>query len=789
MKKLQRMMALALAATLPCSAALASGVEQRDIPYMAQWPDLPTPYVTRDWQDAARKVTLLTFDAAADAKYFPVSYYFNIDKETSGGYTGPNFGTHTYLRQSAAAKAPREAVAQLAAVLTASMTEGLNPRALNGLDYVRMAQVYFQRTPDGRGFVNNNAPGTDCAGSFWYTFYPTILYFHLAAQYPEDAALTQHMREVADTWLAELPSITTWKAMGYSLRDRQLVFGGHTEPEGVFGAAYVMMMAYARFDDEKYLDAAVSLMRTASEFTENPYYEILGSYAPVIAARLNAEANAGLPLTRMMDWVFTDGSVARPGWGTIKERWGDYDAYGLAGSLTDTDGYAFAMNTFVTAGALAPVARYAPAYSRELGKYLTAVASNSHMFFADGLPAELQDDAAYVAETGLGYLVYEGVRHHSKKTPYTVPFATGDAKDFAPGVAGTTFSFYSSGPLGLFSSIVGETNVPEILCFDLLKTDFEHAAAYPTYLLYNPLAETRQVVMPLPDGGPWDVWDAVRGEYLGRDVSGEVAFALAADCAVQAVVLPAGAVLQEANGRVLANGIVVRHAAAWMDIQADESTMLRAGDVLTLDVRLMPGDRVTGYRLTMDGQQLAQGGELEAPYVIPVPEEAPNTGVLTVILDTANGERVCAAKALRILPAGIQQVMHQTGKELKKNFDRMNTCRVYLEDAGVRFKIERDESTFSLPMTLIQAEENPLFVLRMAQCNTSWGVKLFVNQNASTHVLRAPARGEGEFLFDLGAVLRDLGMEKAHVKVQLVIREDGGQETILQEIALYTKGE
>jgi len=120
----------------------------------------------------------------------------------------------------------------------------------------------------------------------------------------------------------------------------------------------------------------------------------------------------------MLDWVFNDGSeAARPGWGVINARWGDYDAYGLSGSLTDTQGYAFSMNTFVTAGMLAPVARYAPQYSRALGQYLTAVAANSQMFFADGLPAELQDDSAYTARTGLTDLVYEGVRNLGKTTP------------------------------------------------------------------------------------------------------------------------------------------------------------------------------------------------------------------------------------------------------------------------------------------------------------------------------------------------------------------------------------
>ena len=73
------------------------------------------------------------------------------------------------------------------------------------------------------------------------------------------------------------------------------------------------------------------------------------------------------------------------------------------------------MNTLVTAGALAPVARYAPEYSRAVGRYLLAAAVNSQMFLADGLPLALQDDKEYVAQTGITALVYEGVRNRSVK--------------------------------------------------------------------------------------------------------------------------------------------------------------------------------------------------------------------------------------------------------------------------------------------------------------------------------------------------------------------------------------
>ena len=752
MKKLQQMLALMLAGLMLCSAALASGVDQQDIPYMAQWPDLPTPYVTRDWAETARQVTLLAFDAEADQKYFPLSYYFDIPEPTTGGYTGPSFGSYTYLRETGARTIPGEAVTQLAATLTASLTEGLDARNIGGLDYVRMAQVYFQRTPDGRGFISNNTLGTDCAGSFWYTFYPTMLYFHLAAQYPEDAVLENHLREVTDTWLDALPRITTWDATGYSLKNQQLTFSGHIEPEGIFGAAYVMLMAYARFGEAKYLDAAVELMREAADFTENPYYEILGSYAPVIAARLNAEENAGLPLARLMDWVFDDGTVARPGWGVISESWGDYDAYGLSGSTTDTDGYAFAMNTFVTAGALAPVARYAPQYSRELGKYLTAVASNSHMFFSDGLPAEFQDDADYVARTGLDCLVYEGVRHHSKTEPWVIPFATGDAKDFARSRAGTNFSFYSSGPIGMLSAIIGETNVPEILAFDLLKTDFEHGAAYPTYLLYNPLAEDKRVELLLP-AGVYDVFDAVRGELLCRGAQGHAAFALAADDAVVAVLLPAGAALTHEGGKWMADGVVVRYPAEAVDIEnVADNAVLGGEQHLKCLVQLGDGNAALGWRLFCHGKLILTGEGRPEEIAVTLPA---GNGALRLEVDTSSGRVLSCSKGVRALPVPETALLHLADEALMAAMDPRDTCTMTMDPRGVMVTTGEAPAELSGPCVTLRKGRAPMLLVEVTYSWGPWGVS--VDVEGVRHTIQPSCAGEGVYLYDLTDVLPEDG--------------------------------
>jgi len=769
------------------SCSLADESQQPDIPYMSDWPKLPKPFAVRDWADTARKVTLLTLDASANYLYFPVTAYFQQEQPLSGGSQGQHFGVQTYLRSTPAKPAYGEAVAQLAAVVTASMTDGIDPHSLYGMDFVEMAKAYFSRTPDGRGFISNNTPVDDCAGSYWYTLYPTCLYFHLAALHPDDAELQTHMREVADTWLEAIEEIPTWDAQGYSLKDHQLVPGNHTEPEGILGAAYVMLMAHERLGDARYLEAAEALMREAALRTTNPYYEILGSYAPYTAARLNAQHNAGLPLARMLDWVFNDGSeAARPGWGVISSRWGDYDAYGLAGSLTDTQGYAFSMNTFVSAGMLAPVARYAPQYSRALGQYLTAVAANSEMFFADGLPPELQDDSAYTAQTGLTELVYEGVRNLGK----TTPFATGDAKVFAPGVEGTNFSFYSSGPIGLFSSLIGRTSVPEILTFDLVKTDFEHTTAYPTYLLYNPLTEAQEVCMPLPTQEPSDVLDAVSGQYLARNTCGSAIFTLQPDTAVQAVILPTGTTLTERNGNLEANGAVVRYAAAWLELPGvEEYALLREGDLLPLTAHLPAGDQVVSCTVTLDSKVIAETANLAEPLRLIRPEGNARRAALNIAVQTAQGRRLSLSRSIQVLPAATEPLLQLTGTELKKAFPRTDNCRVYQEETGIRLKITRGSSAFRMPMMTLTADQDAWAVLRIPAASAAWGVQLYVNNlGAAVEVLPEWQR-TGEYLLPLGDVLHREGLERANVRVVFFLSSGGTGEVTLEELTVYTQAE
>ena len=398
---------------------------QGRINYLDCFPQKAETGTRLDWQEIAREYLCVFFDANISGRALPLSE--TIQVKTSGGYRGPLFTAPSYVGSVPTHK-PGEALTCLGALLSAS----LSPRKADFEEYIRQGRAYLSRI-NGFGVVSNNVDpgGGDLCQSFWYDLFPSILYSMIGAYRPQDAAWEADVKEIAETWLHIADRLDgDWEHIGYSLQKNAPVDPrGGMESDAAIGIAYIALAAYRRFGDARYLNRARSLLTWAAALDYNPNYEILGSFGPYAAAYIQAETGEDCHLDRMLQYVFTGTSGTREGWGMIAETWGGYGAYGLYGSTTDTEGYAFAMNTYMTAAALAPVARYAPWYAREIARYLLHVRRNAALFFPGGLPPEMQSQPGWVRETGIGCISYEGVR----KCGRTVPYATGDHRlDMTP---------------------------------------------------------------------------------------------------------------------------------------------------------------------------------------------------------------------------------------------------------------------------------------------------------------------------------------------------------------------
>jgi len=529
------------------SAAFAGQNNQAANAYVDGWSELQNPAALRDWQATATQYTQLIFGRKMKGKYLPTTGLVAVNEPTAGGFFGQSFGMPSYLgREGWKLGDNGEGLSCLGAVLGASLNGNDMTEAYEH-DWVEMCEYFYTEVPVNggakRGYVSNDAAGSNSTGSWWYDLAPASLFFQIGMIY-DKPSYNLKMRTTADT-LADAAKLfdNNWRHTGFDLKNWQAVDQGWFEPDAAIGIAYIEYLAYKKFHDPKYLDVAKRCMQQMQNHFANPYYELLGSYGPYTAARLNAEDGGSYDVGRFLGYILTDSSDSRPGWGIMNEQWGKYPAYGLCGSTTDSDGYAFSMNTFWNAGAVAPVARYAPEYSRVIGKWLTNVAYNSNIYYADGLPAAMQEDYAWSRDTGVTCLAYEGTRNKGK----TQPFGTGDDEHF--------YSLYSSGGVGAMAALFQPTNINGIVRIDLLKTDVLNTNAYPTYLYYNPYSAPQTVRFNV-GVKLTDIYDAVSKKFIAHSVTGESAATIPPHSAVQLVYTPTGKRLAYSGNKMLINGVV-----------------------------------------------------------------------------------------------------------------------------------------------------------------------------------------------------------------------------------------
>jgi len=95
-----------------------------------------------------------------------------------------------------------------------------------------------------------------------------------------------------------------------------------------------------------------------------------------------------------------------------------------------------------------------------------------------------------------------------------------------------------------------------ILKLDVLKTDYFHAIAYPTYLYYNPHDSDKIVVIDV-GSDRHDLYDAVTNSFLQTDVINTAQFTIPANSAVLLVIVPARGTITYYLDRMLINGVIV----------------------------------------------------------------------------------------------------------------------------------------------------------------------------------------------------------------------------------------
>lgn len=580
---------------------------EKMIRQVEKMPSLPESFKILDWKTLAKNYDSFIFDFQKEGQYLPTIW---LDK-THHNMNKDSFGLYSYIgKNSQGSDGSQEAINAMAAVLSATLV-GIDKSNQNNHDYVEMLQTYYNKENKENVILNN--PKTVSGQSFWYEIFPHILFYQLAYYYPNVNNMEAIMKDTADRWYDAVMSLggmdkdVDFNYTAFDFKNMQPMNNEKwIEPDAAAGVALIQYYAYKKFGDKKYLEATKLCMDFLEEREDNPNYEILSSYMPYIAARLNHEEGTNYNIDKMINWLFDSDSSVRNGWGIINEKWGDYDVHGLVGSTTDGGGgYAFAMNTFNTAGALTPLVRYDKRYAKAIGKWMLNLTNNSRLFYKNELPKDLQSGTDW-KEDSEGVIPYEGIRKaFNDKTPY----AGGDPTVYGWGA--TDFSLYSGSHAGILASIIGKTNVEKILQIDLLKTDYFIDKAYPTYLYYNPYKESKDVKIALPGNETVDIYDTVSETYVLKNVKGEVSFKMAEDSASVIVIVPTGTKINNHNNQLKAGDIVIGYNDASINIgKLQYKDIVKDNLPLDLDISLHKDDKIKELTLSVGNKKVYSGKDL-----------------------------------------------------------------------------------------------------------------------------------------------------------------------------------
>ncbi len=527
--------------------------QQVNIPRVEAMPALTQPVVLRDWKQVARDYDALVYNLDAEGEYLPL-----VHLSASGtNYSDvPQFYLDTYVGSRSAGR-QAEAINILPSLVGATLV-GIDKRDVGGIDYVGMSRNFFNLKNGQNVYLNGYAATS--GGDWWYDLMPNVYFYQLYTLYTPDAypQWREQFKSVASRWHEAVVLLGgdsyTWSLPSINYRAFNLATGkplatGVPEPESAGSIAWLLYKAYLETGELQYMQGAQLCLDALCRYPENPSYELQLAYGAQVAACMNAREECDFYLERLLNWCFNRGPLR--GWGAISGKWGDYDVSGLIGEANDAgNDYAFVMNGFQQAAALAPVVKYDKRFARAIGKWMLNLSQASRLFYRNALPSDMQEPAGTAWLTAYdpnACMPFESMKqHYNGKSPY----AMGDAA--RNGWAATDISLYSGSSVGYLAAVVDNTDVEGMIRVDVNATDFFSAEHVPAYLYYNPYESPRTVTVLLPQGN-YDLYDTLSDEYVARNVSGSTRVGIAGDAARLIALVPAGSSL-DLKGHVLYAG-------------------------------------------------------------------------------------------------------------------------------------------------------------------------------------------------------------------------------------------
>ncbi|MFC2134697.1 laminin G, partial [Bacteroidota bacterium] len=173
--------------------------QQIDIPRIELiQPNLPSPYIMRDWKTVAEEYDAFVFDQTKEGEYLPLVSLYN----NTVNYPHGSFKLHTVV--GTPHPGAGEGINCLPAVIGASLV-GIDKSDQDGNNWVLWCEEWFNKRPAQN--VYKNHPVADDYNDWWYTTMPNVFFYQLYDLYPNTGDFAYQFTTVADQWLRAVEAL------------------------------------------------------------------------------------------------------------------------------------------------------------------------------------------------------------------------------------------------------------------------------------------------------------------------------------------------------------------------------------------------------------------------------------------------------------------------------------------------------------------------------------------------------------------------------------------------------
>src|SRR6185437_11139559 len=110
--------------------------------------------------------------------------------------------------------------------------------------------------------------------------------------------------------------------------------------------------------------------------------------------------------------------------------------------------------------------------------------------------------------------------------------------------------------VGMLGAIIDTTNIPGILKLNCNATDFFASKEFPTFLLYNPYKETKNVYLNVGNK-PVNIYDKISKKYIVKKALGNTNLKLQGNTATTIVLVPSNLKTSIKREMLIANNEII----------------------------------------------------------------------------------------------------------------------------------------------------------------------------------------------------------------------------------------